>query len=244
MHPKIQELKRRAKAIEYSSVSVGEAGELNERESLLDKRIVEGYAVIWGKRNMHGEIFVKGCFAKSIREHGPNSNSNYQIKFMSRHGNALALFEELKEDDIGLYFRTKPLDPITEADEVLVQLRSGTLNNYSQGFNYIWDKLDWEEATESIIVREGVLFELSVVDIPSGLDTYTIRSLEDVEFLADETEYFIKSLPRNKQLEARQLFARHKSLMNLEPLEQRAKTLAGNKPNETGIDIQFLIENL
>lgn len=237
LHPKIQELKRRAGAINYSSVSVNEAGEL--KTSLLDERVVEGYAVIWGERNMHGEKFVKGCFSKSIREHGPQSASNYKIKFFSRHGNALGLMAELKEDEIGLYFRTVPLDEITEADEVLVQLRSGTLNNFSQGFNYIWDKLEWEDETESLIVKEAQLFEISVVDIPSGLQTYAIRSAEDIEYLADETEFFIKSLPRNKQLEARQLFSRHKALANFEPSEQR--TLETNKPQ---LDINYIINNI
>ncbi|WP_143861821.1 HK97 family phage prohead protease [Nostoc linckia] len=239
LHPKIQELKRRAGAISYSNVSVNERGELDK--SLLDQRIVEGYAVIWGERNLHGEIFVKGAFAKSIREHGPGSGSSYEIKFLYNHNTdePLSLFEELKEDDTGLYFRTKPLDAVDRAEQTLIQLRSGTLNNYSQGFNYIWDKMEWDEATESIIVRECQLFELSVATIPSGLTTYTVRSAEDLDYLNDETEYFIKSLPRNKQLEARQLFSRHKALANFEPSEQR--TLEIDKPQ--GVDISYIINN-
>lgn len=244
LHPRILELKRRASAINYSSVSVTAKGEL--KESLLDERVIEGYAVIWGQRNMHGEKFVKGCFAKSIREHGPGSGSSYEIKCLYNHNTdePLALFQELKEDDIGLYFRTKPLDPTERAEQTLIQLRSGTLNNYSQGFNYIWDKLEWEEETESLIVKEAMLFELSVATIPSGLNTYTIRSVDDLDYLNDETEYFIKSLPRAKQLEARQLFARHKSLIDIEPLEQRTITLNTDKPSETGINYDYLIKNL
>ncbi len=72
-------MKIRAAPINYSNVSVNELGELQERISLLDDRVVEGYGCIWGKRNTHGEKYVKGCFAKSIQERGPGSNSSYGL---------------------------------------------------------------------------------------------------------------------------------------------------------------------
>lgn len=247
LHPKILELKGRAAAVNYSNISVNDAGELKERESLLDKRVVEGYAVIWGQRNLHGEKFIKGCFSKSIRENGPGSNSKYQIKFLYNHNDdePLSLFETLEEDDQGLYFRTVPLDDVPTADRVLKQLRSGTLNNYSQGFNFIWEqgKIEWEEATDSLIVKEAILYELSVATIPSGMETYTIRNAAQLEELTDETEDFINSLPRRQQLHARQLFARHKSLTEYEPLEQRAKALGEGEPVGTGIDYDYLTKH-
>lgn len=247
LHPKIQELKRRAASIEYSSVSVDEAGNLQERESLLDKRVVEGYAVIWGKKNLHGEIFVRGAFAKSIKDNGPGSGSKYEIKFLFNHNTdePLSLFEEIREDEVGLYFRTVPLDDIATADRVLVQLKSRTLNNFSQGFNFIWDagKIEWDDVQEALIVKEAMLFEISVATIPSGLDTFVVRSAEQLDALMDDTEYFIRSLPRIHQLEARQLFARHKSLAQFEPPEQRAKALKGTEPVGTGIDYDYLTKN-
>lgn len=247
LHPKILELKRRAAAVNYSNVSVNEAGELVERESLLDQRIVEGYAVIWGQRNLHGEKFIKGCFARSIRENGPGSGSKYEIKFLYNHdtNEPLSLFAELKEDATGLYFRTVALDDVPMADRVLKQLRSGTLNNYSQGFNFIWDAnaIEWDDTDDSLVVKECKLFEVSVATIPSGMETYTIRSAEQVDDLLDDTEDFIQTLPRRQQLQARQLFARHKSLAEFEPLKQRAKALENGGPVGIGIDYDFLTKN-
>lgn len=195
---------------------------------------------------MHGEKFIKGCFAKSIQERGPGSNSNYEIKFFNQHNQSdpLSLFETIKEDEIGLYFRTRPLDDVASADRVLKQLRSGTLNNFSNGFNYIWDKVEWDDEDNSLVVIEARLFEISVVSIPSDMETYALRSAEDLEDLADDTEEFIKSLPRKSQLEARQLFARHKPLINNEPFEQRNKTLETNEPAESGIDYNYLLTNI
>jgi uncharacterized protein len=246
LQSKIQELKRRAAPISYSAVSVNEFGELQERVSLLDERIVEGYAIIWGSKNLHGEVFVKGCCAKSIRERGPGSNSNYQIKFLNQHNqdDPLSLFEELKEDDIGLYFRTKPLDTIESADRLLIQLRSGTINNFSHGWDYIWDKIEWSDELEAILIKEIDLFEISAVTIPSGLETFAIRSKDDIVTLHDDIEDFINILPRKNQLQARKLFALQKSLIPTEPFEQRNITLGKDKPTEKGIDYRSLTEHI
>ena len=49
LHPKIEELKKRAAPIAYSTSFVDSQGNLQERQSLIDQRIVEGYGVIWGQ---------------------------------------------------------------------------------------------------------------------------------------------------------------------------------------------------
>lgn len=247
LHPKILELKSRASAINYGNISVSADGKLiNERASDFDKRIVAGYAVLWGQKNLYDELFIRGCFAKSIKERGPASGANYEIKFLNQHdpNDPLSLFEILEEDETGLYFRTKPLDDVPSADRVLKQLRSGTLNNYSQGFNFVWDKVEWDDTQNAIVCKEAELYEISVASIPVDQNSFTLRSLEGLSDLNDDTEYFIKQLPRKSQFEARQLFARHKSLINLEPLEQRKKALESNEPTKNGIDYNYLIKNI
>lgn len=247
LHQKILELKNNAAAINYRYVGATQSIEISKRESLLDKRIVEGYGIIWGSKNNHNERFHKGAFERSIRENGPNSGAAFQLKFRNRHGQAVALFEELKEDNTGLYFKTKPLDDISLADDILVQLRSGTLNNFSAGFNYIFEPnaMKWNESEKLIDIYNARLFEISVEDIPSDMETYVIRSAEENDDLFDETEDFIKMLPRKFQLEARRIFARHKSHEDLESLDEKLKALQVEKPMEKrGIDYSYLIKNL
>lgn len=246
LHPKIQELKQRAAPINFNNVSVNQYGALETRDSLLDERVVEGYAVIWGIPNDYGEKFIKGSFANSINQRGPNSNSNYKIKFLYQHDqlDALSLFDEIREDETGLYFRTKPLDDVTNADRVLKQVRSGTLNNFSIGFDFIWDKIEYDDSDDTLIMKEVALFEISIVTIPADMNTFAIRSAEQIENLHDDTEDFIKSLPRKNQLEARNIFARHKALVNVEPLNQDETALNTDEPHEKdGIDYNFLKSN-
>jgi uncharacterized protein len=238
----IRQLKRRSAPINYSNVSVNQCGELESRSALLDERIVEGYGCIWGVKNSHGEIFLRGAFSKSIQEMGPGATSSYHIKFRDEHGRACALFDVLIEDEIGLYFKTKPLDAVQWADDLLVQLRSGTINNFSNGFRYIWDKIEYDTEQDALVIIEARLFEISAVAIPSDLATYACRSADDFENLLDETEKFIITLPRAIQLEARKIFARYTSLA--EPVEHR-NTPLDNEPNAEGdIDYSALIAEL
>lgn len=236
----IANLKKRAAPINYSKTSVDNMGNLKDRESLLDKRIVSGYGCIWGSRNDYGEIPIKGCCAKSISDLGPSSSSAYKIKFRDRHGNSCALMAKLQEDEIGLYFETEPLDEVQWCDDVLTQLRSGTLNNFSIGFKYLWDKIEYDEENDALVLLEIRLFEISVVDIPSDMETYAIRSAEEKELIIDETEEFIITLPKERQLQARKIFARYKSLNEIEPPEALDKP----KPIKEGIDYSYLSQNL
>ena len=241
----LRDLQKRDSPINYSNVSVNQLGKLEKRKSLLDERIVEGYGVIWGSVNDRGEKFIKGSFAKSIADLGPGTNSSYQIKFRDEHGRACSLFQELKEDEIGLYFKTVPLDAVQWSDDMLVQLKSGTINNFSIGFKHVWDKIEWDEEEDCMVNLEAKLFEISAVSIPSDITTYAVRAAEEIEYLTEDVEEFIITLPRSKQLEARKIITRCMSLTQNEPPVQIRKALKDEKkPTETGLDINYLISKL
>lgn len=235
---KIDQFRKTAAPIAYNNVVIDKRS-----ASLLEDRVVEGYGVIWGTRNAHGEKFTKGCFAKSINEQGPGSGSNYQIKFRDEHGKVCSLFAELKEDEIGLYFRTVPLDDVQWANDLLVQLKSGSINNFSLGFRFIWDKVEWDEETDSLVVLEAKLFEISAVAIPSDTTTFAIRSEEEIEYLQEDTEDFILSLPKSKQLEARKIITRNISLASQkEPLKVTIPKALKKKAKPV-IDYSYLNKN-
>jgi len=237
----IEQLRKTAPPIAYNNVVI------TERSSNLDKRIVEGYGVIWGVRNSHGEKVVKGAYSKSIKENGPGSDNPYQIKFRDEHGKACGLFEELREDETGLYFRTKPLDDVQWANDLLTQLKSGTINNFSIGFRFLWDKLEWDDTDDSMIILEARLLEISAVAIPSDEATFAIRAQEEPEYLQEDTEDFILSLPKSRQLEARKIIARNISLATrqepVKPIKVKPPKKVA-KPIKAKVDYQYLIKNL
>lgn len=131
---------------------------------------------------------------------------------------------------------------------MVIQVRSGTINNGSYGFNYVWDKMVYDEKSQKIHVYEYDLFEVSPVTIGSQRGTFAVRNakgiLEDIH-LEDETEDLINKLPRMHHLELRSLIARHITLAsNGQPLETRQQALPKiRKPKQGGLDIDFLTKN-
>jgi len=238
-------LKQRAAPISYSTTAINEDGNLVDLD--LEKRVVKGYLCKWGAKNMFNQKVVKGAFAKSIRERGPESQAKYKITFLWQHDqhDPLALFSVLREDEYGLYFETMPLDDVPNADRALKQIKSGTINQFSVGFDYIWDKIEFDETDDSVVLLEVDLFEGSVVTIGADSNTFAIRSKEQLEDLHDDIEDFIKSIPRKDQLQLRKLFALQKSLIPIEPFEQRNKTLEKDKPTEKrSINFEYLTSQL
>jgi HK97 family phage prohead protease len=249
LEAKIKELRAKASPINYSHVAIDtRAGRTLQGDSmaLLDKRIIRGYLFVWGLKDMHGTKFIKGCCANSIEQRGPNSSAKYKITFLWQHrqDDPLAIFDVLEEDDYGLYFETKPLDDVPSADRTIKQIRSGTLNQFSGGFDFMWDKMEYDETDDSLVCKEIILMEGSVVTIASQKETYAVRSAEALSELADDTEDFITELPRKYQLQARHLFTRHKSLVDLEPFQQSENTQKKTEPAKRGINYDYLTKNL
>ena len=54
------------------------------KEMALDSRKISGYAAIFGVKDKADDILIKGCFAKSIAERGPDSQANVVSPSSSR----------------------------------------------------------------------------------------------------------------------------------------------------------------
>lgn len=156
----------------------------------------------------------------------------------------LSLFAELEEDDYGLYFKTVPLDDVPNGDRCLKQIKSGTINQFSVGFDYVWDKIEYDDVNDCLVLLQIELYEISAVTIGSDSETYANRSVEAMETLHDETEDFINTLPRKDRLEARKLFARYKSLVLIENTDEAPGVNSSEKKEERAIDYQFLLNNI
>jgi HK97 family phage prohead protease len=194
-------------------------------------RKVSGYLAAFGNRDMHGDILLKGCFAKSLAEHGPGAASPRKIAYLYQHemDEPIGRFTNLTEDDKGLYFEAE-IDEIDTGDDVLIQYASGTLNQHSIGFRYIWDKMEYDQATDSYIVKEVELFEGSVVTIGANENTpfqgFKDSQIETMQTkLSRDTERILKALPIDSQIKLRSLISKHIALA-----EQPGRPLIESKP--------------
>lgn len=195
--------KRSLNAIQYKAFNV----EVKEISS--DSRTIKGYAAIFNNKDSQGDVLLPGCFSKSISERGPNSPSKAKVAFLNQHemDEPLGRITVLQEDEKGLYFECE-LDKIQKADEVLTQLLSGTLNQFSIGFSYVWDKCRYDSEQDAYIVGEVKLYEISVVTLGANEETYFIGlKSENVEGetlkLNRELDRFAKTLSQEDNIKMR-----------------------------------------
>lgn len=247
LHPKIEALRSTvgsAPIQRFNPVSFEET-----REPKIDEnsRLIKQYFAIWGVRDSYGTAPLKGAFKKSIQERGPQSKAKSKIIVLWQHhsDDPLCVPNLIKEDDIGLYAEYEP-DDVPSGDRCVTQVRSGTINQGSYGFNYVWDKMEYEESTDTVYMKECDLFELSPVTFGSCDKTYVKRNGEGVyvdEFLREETEDLIKQLPRQYHLELRNLIDRHITLAKNQPSEIRQKALENLKPEQESL-YDYLLNHL
>ncbi len=93
-------------------------------------RTVEGYASVFDVVDMDGDIIRKGAFKESIQRRGLRG-----VRFLWQHDDTqvLGVFNELKEDKHGLFFKAKISDT-TLGNDVLTLLDDGAVDENSIGF--------------------------------------------------------------------------------------------------------------
>jgi HK97 family phage prohead protease len=202
---------------------------------------VSGYLAVFGNKDDDDDILIKGCFAKSIRERGPQSATSRKIAHLWQHkmDDPLGKYSVLREDDFGLYFEAN-YDDIPSADRAIKQLKSGTLNQFSIGYQYIWDQCEYDSNLQAWICKELNLFEGSVVTLGANEMTYysgmkSSQKKEAIEELLKETENFIKGLPEHKQYAARQIMAKNISLAESKKKKDEQSTLENDQTDDINL---------
>lgn len=214
---------------------------LDTKEAAFDakNRTISGYAAVFGNRDKAGDVLLKGCFAKSIRERGPESTANNKILMLWMHdmSEPIGKVVKLEEDDKGLYFEAK-IDDIELGDRAIKQLESGTLNQFSIGYSYVWENCRWDNDTDTTYVGEVKLYELSVVSIGCNAETeyLGLKSAEDYdeayEKLERELQQACQHMSTTKQQRIMTLLAKAMSLAASRP--EGVKTIPPGKREADG----------
>src|SRR5690625_5755324 len=76
--------------------------ELKESTVDMDGRTIEGYASTW-ERDQTGDVIHKGAFAKSINERFRAG----RIKVLWQHAEPIGVPLEMREDDYGLFVKSR-----------------------------------------------------------------------------------------------------------------------------------------
>ena len=206
-----------------------------------ESRTISGYAAVFDNIDRDGDKLLRGCFAKSIADRGPQSNAKGKILLLWQHeaSNPIGQITELREDEKGLYFEAK-IDEIAEGDRAILQLESGTLNQFSIGFSYVWEKcyMDTQDGMEFLAVGEVKLYEISVVSIAANPETEFLgMKSEDAATLENSIKDFAKGLDIQKQFEFEKILSAVKALAEAVPSMTHEKQEAANDEQKSIFDI-------
>ena len=172
-----------------------------------ENRVIKGYCIVWGEKNMHDEIVLKGATQNSLNARGIGATKN-KIAFLKHHrlDQPIARFIKLEEDDYGLYFESEIIKT-TLGDETIEEIRSGVLVQLSFGFNYVWDKTEYDSNTDAYILREIILYEISLVTLGSDSNAQlrTFSEYQKTEILKDVSVEHLRTIINlaNSELQSR-----------------------------------------
>jgi HK97 family phage prohead protease len=162
-------------------VSLGLDAERARLEITADRK-VKGYAIVWGSKNDYNEIVLKGATQNSLNARGAGSTSGNPILVLNQHRQTEPLCRPtiLQEDDYGLYFEGDIIEGVGYADEAVNQVSQGVLRQLSYGFNYIWDKTEYDATIDAYILKEIKLGEISLVTFSSD-ENAQLRSFNQLQ---------------------------------------------------------------
>lgn len=157
------------------------------------KGIVEGYFSSWGIVDADGDELMPGAYTKSLNERGPGIGEKSRIQHLVQHTSTLPVHrftdpETLKEDNIGLWFRSK-ITQTTYGKDLLLLYQDGVINEHSVGIQIVKGGQAPEGHNQ---VTEVILWEGSSVTWGANAATpvTAVKSMNDEE----KAEYFCKKI--------------------------------------------------
>lgn len=136
-----------------------------------DTGTFEGYASTFGMLDLGGDVVVKGAYAKTLATRGPKG-----IKLLIDHGGLPAgVWEDLREDDVGLRARGRLLKGFPRMDELHALMEIGAIDGLSIGYRVV--NASREASNGARLLEEVDLREISVVTFPMN-ETSLISSVK------------------------------------------------------------------
>lgn len=178
-----------------------------------EKHVIRVKFASFGNKDSAGDILVKGCFAKSINERGPQSATNRKIAFLWQHDmyDPIGKVLEIEELDDGAYatVQLSNFDAVPNAKRAWYQLNDGDINQFSFGYQYVWDKMEYTEEEDAFLIKEVVLHEISVV---------TLGCNEQTEYMG-AVKGLAEAIMRGEKVDKEQIKRMLEMLNGAEPVE-------------------------
>ena len=126
----------------------------------------EGYASVFGEKDSHSDIVIKGAFIKSLAA-WMSKGLMPAMLWQHKQDEPIGIYTEIREDENGLYVKGRLLidaDPL--AKRAHAHLKAGSITGLSIGYTLV--DYEWSKEKDAWILKEIELWEVSLVTFPSG----------------------------------------------------------------------------
>ena len=123
----------------------------------------EGYASIFGNKDLGNDVVVQGAFRKSLRSKGPK-----KIKMLFQHDTKepIGIYTKIKEDTNGLYVQGQLAMQTQKGREVYELMKMGAIDGLSVGYRVDAKGYHYDERGKKRMLKEVDLMEISAVTFP------------------------------------------------------------------------------
>ena len=140
---------------------------LPKNTTLLSKeqktQTISGYASVFDKKDLHGDIIMRGAFKNSIEKYKKNNKMPYMF-WQHNSAKPIGKWEKIWEDKYGLFVIGKLLLEVKAGKEAYELVKFGSISGLSIGF--IAEKR--KQFNRNVILKAD-LREISLVSMPSNV---------------------------------------------------------------------------
>lgn len=157
-------------------------------------RRVKFAAAKFGNLDSDNDVIVRGAFAKSIQERGPESQGNRKIKMLRYHDfqHEIGLVKSLEETTEHLMV-IADLGNSTKGNDAFLDYQDGIITEHSIGFMLVQDKINILDSGIREL-KEVILMEVSAVTFGANSETPVFGVSGKEEFKQEYLEKIHKTI--------------------------------------------------
>lgn len=128
-----------------------------------DKGEFEGYASIFGNKDLGNDVVNMGAFKRSLRRRGAKG-----VKLLYQHDTKqpIGVFDRIKEDEKGLYVKGRLALGTQKGREVFELMKMGAIDGLSIGYKVDSKGYEYDQGGKRRRLKEVDLMEISAVTFP------------------------------------------------------------------------------
>ncbi len=130
-------------------------------KAIADDGVFEGYASLFNREDLGGDIVLPGAFRASLARRGP---AGIKLLFQHKPDEPIGVWISLREDARGLFARGRLMLDVARGREIHALMRAGAVDGLSIGFRAVKARRDRASGVRRL--EQVDLWEISIVTFP------------------------------------------------------------------------------